>query len=99
MAPSFNIQKLTTELGSRNAGAPSKPDRHDYEEIIIVTKGNPQHFIDFNKETITPPLVIYVAQGKIHQFRPDTKTEGWAIRYATEFILQSRFQPCFGKTV
>ncbi|MBS1600781.1 MAG: helix-turn-helix domain-containing protein [Bacteroidetes bacterium] len=91
MTQAFEIIKLTPELSRKYADMPSKPHRHDYEEIIIVSKGNPQHFIDFNKETITPPIVIYVAQGKIHQFLPDTKTEGWAIRYKTEFIPESRF--------
>ena len=91
MNQSFSILKLTPELSKQYADAPSKPHRHDYEEIIIIAKGNPQHFIDFNKETITPPLVIYVAQGKIHQFLPDLNTEGWAIRYKNEFIPQSRF--------
>ena len=91
MTQSFDIIKLTPELVRHYANAPSKPHRHDHEEIIIVAKGNPQHFIDFNKETITPPLVIYVAQGKIHQFLPDANTEGWAVRYKNEFIPQSRF--------
>ena len=91
MTQSFGIIKITPALAKQYADAPSKPHRHDYEEIIIVAKGNPQHFIDFNKETISPPLVIYVAQGKIHQFLPDAKTEGWAIRYKNEFIPQSRF--------
>ncbi|GAB2811271.1 AraC family transcriptional regulator [Ferruginibacter profundus] len=91
MTQSFNIIKLTPELARQYAGTPSQPHRHNYEEIIIVAKGSPQHFIDFNKETITPPLVIYVAQGKIHQFLPDVNTEGWAIRYKNEFIPQSRF--------
>ena len=91
MTASFDIIKLTPELSKQYANAPAKPHRHDYEEIIIVSKGSPQHFIDFNKETITPPLVIYVAQGKIHQFLPDKNTEGWAVRYKNEFIPQSRF--------
>ena len=91
MDQSFDIVKLTPELSRQYADAPSKPHRHNYEEIIIVAKGNPTHFIDFNKETITPPLVIYVAQGKIHQFVPDAHTEGWAIRYKNEWITQSRF--------
>lgn len=91
MTQSFEILKFTTELSIQYADAPPKPHRHDYEEIIIVAKGNPQHFIDFNKETIIPPLVVYVAQGKIHQFLPSTYIEGWVIRYKNEFIPQSRF--------
>lgn len=91
MKQSFDIIRLTPEISKKLADSPGKPHRHDYEEIIIVTNGSPQHFIDFNKETIQPPLVIYVAQGKIHHFIPDDHTEGWAIRYKNEFIPQSRF--------
>jgi AraC-like DNA-binding protein len=91
MDQSFEILKLTTELSTQYAASPSKPHRHVYEEIIIVTKGSPQHFIDFNKETIAPPVFIYVAMGKIHQFLPDIYTEGWALRYKNEFIHESRF--------
>lgn len=91
MQQSFHIIKLTPELAKQYADKPSMPHRHDYEEIIIVAKGNPQHFIDFNKETIAAPLVIYVAQGKIHQFLPDVNTKGWAVRYKNEFIPESKF--------
>ncbi len=87
----FDILKLTPELSKQYANTASKPHRHDHEEIIIISKGSPQHFIDFKKETITAPLIIYVAQGKIHQFLPDTNTAGWAVRYKNEFIPQSRF--------
>lgn len=87
----FEIIKLTPELSNHYAGQPGKPHRHDYEEIIIVAAGHPTHFIDFNKQAITAPKVIYVAQGKIHQFIPDAATAGWAIRYKNEFIPDSRF--------
>ena len=91
MTQSFKIFKLTPELAMRFANEMPKPHRHEYEEIIIISRGNPIHFIDFNKETIMPPTVIYVAQGKIHQFLPDTQTTGWVIRYKNEFIPESRF--------
>lgn len=91
MTPSFDIVKLTAEMSVQYVAAPSKTHRHDHEEIIIITKGSPQHFIDFNMETIAAPVVIYVAQGKIHQFLPDAHTEGWVISYTNEFVPQSRF--------
>jgi AraC family transcriptional regulator, transcriptional activator of pobA len=91
MDQAFDIIKLTPELSRQYAITPSKLHRHDYEEIIIVKSGSPQHFIDFHKETLVPPVGIYVAQGKIHQFLPDHHTEGWAIRYKNEFIPESRF--------
>jgi len=91
MNQTIEIIQLTAELSKQFAAAPSRPHRHEYEEIIIITKGTPWHFIDFKKETIEPPVAIYVAQGKIHQFKPDDQTEGWVIRYQNEFIPDSRF--------
>lgn len=91
MEHSFDIFKLTPELSIGYAAAPSKPHRHDYEEIILVTSGSPDHFIDFKREKLSAPLMIYVAQGKIHQFLPDKQTACWVIRYKNEFIKESRF--------
>jgi AraC-like DNA-binding protein len=91
MTGAFEILKLTPELAKQYAGTPSLPHRHAYEEIIIITKGNPAHFIDFNKEILTAPVMVYVAQGKIHQFVPDLQTEGWALRYKNEFMPQTKF--------
>jgi AraC family transcriptional regulator, transcriptional activator of pobA len=87
----FDIIKITPALSAIYAKAPAQPHRHNYEEIIIVATGQPVHFIDFNKAGITAPVVIYVAQGKIHQFMPDKLTTGWAIRYKNEFIPESKF--------
>jgi AraC family transcriptional regulator, transcriptional activator of pobA len=87
----FNIIKITSALSAVYANAPAEPHRHNYEEIIIVASGEPVHFIDFNKASIAAPGVIYIAQGKIHQFLPDKYTTGWAIRYKNEFIPESKF--------
>lgn len=67
------------------------PHRHDYEELLIFTKGNPTHFIDFIEEKVSAPVVIYVAQGRVHEIRPDVETRGWCIRYQCGFIPESNF--------
>jgi AraC-like DNA-binding protein len=67
------------------------PHRHNYEELLIITKGKPSHFIDFMEEETPAPVVIYVPQGKIHEFKPDLQTRGWCIRYSNEFIPESNF--------
>ncbi|MEI7734740.1 MAG: hypothetical protein WCI49_04710 [Ferruginibacter sp.] len=60
----IDIIKLTPDLLKQYSGIPSKQHRHKYEEIIIVSKGSPSHFIGFNTATFTAPLVIDVALGK-----------------------------------
>jgi AraC-like DNA-binding protein len=70
---------------------PTSPHRHDHEELIIVTHGHPTHFVDFSSELLEPPVIIYVAHGKVHSFVPDEETKGWVIRYTSNFIPQSAF--------
>jgi len=43
------------------------------------------------EEKLQSPVIVYVAQGKIHSFIPDAETLGWVIRYKNEFVPESRF--------
>jgi AraC family transcriptional regulator, transcriptional activator of pobA len=87
----FDMFVLSEEVVHEIRRHPTKPHRHDYEELLIITRGNPVHFIDFFKETLAAPVVIYVAQGKVHEFMPDESTRGWCIRYQNNFIQKSNF--------
>ena len=87
----FVIQKISHELVEMIMMNPSEPHRHDHEELIIVTHGHPSHLIDFTAELLNPPVIVYVAQGKVHSFIPDENTRGWVIRYTNDFIPQSSF--------
>ena len=87
----FNIFEITEVRVKKILSTPIEPHMHDHEEIIILIKGNPEHFIDFNKVSLAAPIIIYVAQGKIHRFVPDINTRGWVIRYNSEFVTGSRF--------
>jgi AraC family transcriptional activator of pobA len=86
----FTIFELTKEMSENFLKGTFKPHRHDWEELIIVTSGNPCHFIDFTRTQLQPPVAVYVAKGKIHSFIPDENTRGWVIQY-NDFIPQSRF--------
>ncbi len=87
----FSIFEITAELAERIASTTIQPHRHDYEEIIVVTEGNPCHFIDFRRDQLTAPIAAYVAMGKVHQINPDADTRGWAIRYTNEFLPVESF--------
>ncbi|HTX87684.1 MAG TPA: AraC family transcriptional regulator [Bacteroidales bacterium] len=92
MHPPFHIFELTAELARRIVESPSGPHRHDYEELLFLTEGNPCHYIDFRREQLIPPVVTYVAMGKVHQFNPDLGSRGWAMRYAPEWMPESSFR-------
>jgi AraC-like DNA-binding protein len=91
MEPSFQIFKLDAATIDEIVADPPAPHRHEYEELVVILDGNPEHFIDFHKQTVTAPLLIYVSKGKIHQFMPDKNTRGWLIQYQNEFIPQTNF--------
>lgn len=91
MTEPFTIFPLTKQLVQKYLGGNFKNHRHEYEEILVLLTGRPQHFIDFNKETLHTPLIVYVAKGKIHNFIPDADTTGWVIRYQGELLPDNRF--------
>src|SRR5690348_11690480 len=86
----FAITELTAEMKSEVTQI-SEPHRHDFEEVIIVTQGNPYYLLDAKKIHLSPPNAVYVALGKIHEFIPDADTRGYAVKYSNEFIPQSSF--------
>jgi AraC-like DNA-binding protein len=87
----FTIFSITEEIVRDILKNPPSPHRHDHEELLIITRGAPVHYIDFIEEKSSAPYVIYIAQGKIHEFIPDLKTRGWCIRYKNEFTGDSNF--------
>lgn len=87
----FKILKITKEITEPVILNPVEPHRHDHEELLIITHGKPVHYLDFTKEELQSPVILYVAQGKVHSFIPDGDTRGWVIRYKNELVPQSRF--------
>lgn len=86
----FAIIELAAEM-KRMVTPISEPHRHDFEEVIIVTQGNPHYLLDAKKMHVSSPAAVYVALGKVHEFIPDTDTKGYAVKYSNEFIPQSNF--------
>lgn len=87
----FKIVKLTKEITGSAMKNPMGPHRHEHEELLIITHGRPIHALDFAKDELQSPVIVYVAQGKVHNFIPDAATEGWVFHYKNELLPQSRF--------
>jgi AraC family transcriptional regulator, transcriptional activator of pobA len=86
----FSISELTAEMKGVATGI-NEPHRHDFEQVIIVTQGNPYYLLDAKKVNLAPPIAVYVAPGKAHEFIPDIDTRGYTVNYTSEFIPQSNF--------
>ena len=87
----FEIYELTDAIIHKVIASPSPLHRHDFEEFLILTDGKPVHFIDTFRHELETPVIVYVAEGKVHQFLPDEHTKGWVIKYKSEFIPDSSF--------
>jgi AraC-like DNA-binding protein len=87
----FKIARITKEITGPLIINPVQPHRHDHEELLIITHGSPVHHVDYVEERLQSPVIVYVAQGKIHSFIPDAATLGWVIRYKNELVPESRF--------
>ncbi len=85
----FDISAFTPEIIQEVILEDLGPHRHDEEELIIITSGSLEHYIDFQYEVVTAPSVCYVPMGKLHKLMPRVGLEGWVITYKNEFIPDS----------
>lgn len=91
----FHIFKLTNDDALKISSHPDEPHNHDFEELIIVNKGQVEHFIDFEAKNYNAPLVSFVTKGKVHRVIPkplNGECDIWAIRFKSEFVPESTFQ-------
>lgn len=86
----FHIFEITKELVETIHGKSERAHFHDFEELIIVTEGSLEHYIDFQAEVIAAPFVSYVSLGKMHKVVIHNDLRGWIINYQNEFIPDSK---------
>lgn len=82
----FHIYEVTAEIVKTILSDPAEAHWHDFEEVILVTEGGLEHFIDFKLETVNAPGVCYVPAQKTHRLLPQTDLRAWVINYKAEFI-------------
>lgn len=91
----FNIFRFTTADAKALEGKSIEPHVHDFEELIIGSKGKISHFIDFEDETVHAPFISFVTRGKPHLLRPKThhgECDLWVIRFRSEFMSEVIFK-------
>lgn len=93
----FNITRFSASQGKKMSDFIFEPHTHEFEELVICSRGKIEHFIDFKSTILQAPLISYVSKGKSHRvtFLRDNDNgypEGWIFRFKSEFIPESRFQ-------
>lgn len=63
------------------------PHRHDFFEILYLSKGSGFHVIDGNKYNIQPPCVFFMSPGQAHKIEFSSDIEGYIFIFTPEFYL------------
>ena len=61
------------------------PHRHDFYEILFLSKGSGYHIIDNNQYEITPPCVFFLSPGQAHKLSLSHDIEGHIFLFTPEF--------------
>ncbi len=63
------------------------PHRHDFFEVLYLSKGSGFHVIDGNKYEIQPPCVFFMSPGQAHKIEFSNDIEGYIYIFTPEFYL------------
>lgn len=90
MEQPFVILKITQALVEEIRAKREDAHFHDFEELVIVTEGSLEHYIDFQMELVQAPAASYVSMGKMHRVVERDDLRGWIIKFQNEFIPESK---------
>jgi AraC family transcriptional regulator, transcriptional activator of pobA len=63
------------------------PHRHDFFEVLYLSRGSGFHIIDGNKYEIQPPCVFFMSPGQAHKIEFSSDIEGYIFIFTSEFYL------------
>lgn len=63
------------------------PHRHDFFEVLYLSKGSGFHVIDGNKYEIKPPCIFFMSPGQAHKIEFSSDIEGFIFIFTPEFYL------------
>lgn len=63
------------------------PHRHDFYEVLYLSKGSGYHIIDSNKYKIKPPCVFFLSPGQTHKLELSNDIDGYIFLFTSEFYL------------
>lgn len=63
------------------------PHRHDFFEVLYLSKGSGFHIIDGNKYEIQPPCVFFMSPGQAHKIEFSGDIEGYIFIFTSDFYL------------
>ncbi|TPN84741.1 helix-turn-helix domain-containing protein [Aquimarina algicola] len=64
----------------------SKPHRIKFHSLLIITKGQGEHTIDFIPQKLYPGVIIPLTKEQVHHFEKPLQVEGFVISFEEHFI-------------
>lgn len=90
-SPERNSQQFQVEVFDANRHFSVKyPHRHDFFEVLYLSKGSGFHVIDGNKYEIKPPCVFFMSPGQAHKLEFSSDIEGYIFIFTAEFYLMNQ---------
>lgn len=65
----------------------NQPHRHDFYNILFVTKGSGTHTIDFTTYEVQPCSIFFLTPGQIHSWSLSKDIKGYTIFFKPDFYL------------
>ncbi len=87
-AVSFGISKMEDIYVKRN-GKVDEPHRHNYYTVLIIKQAKGLHKIDFNSYELSDRQIFFVAPGQVHQVIEFEKSEGFAMTFSNQFLIEN----------
>ncbi|SEL82645.1 transcriptional regulator, AraC family [Aquimarina amphilecti] len=84
----FDIKKME-DIYNKSAGKVDLPHRHDFYIIILTSKAQGIHIIDFNEFLLKDRQVFFLSPGQVHQIRETQKPDGWVITFSRQFLVKN----------
>jgi AraC-like DNA-binding protein len=63
------------------------PHRHDFYEVLYLSRGSGYHIIDSNRYKIEPPCIFFMTPGQTHKLELSHDIDGYIFLFAPEFYL------------
>ncbi len=87
-SPGRGSQQFQVEVFDANRHFSVKyPHRHDFFEVLYLSKGSGFHVIDANKYEIKPPCIFFMSPGQAHKIEFSGDIEGYIFIFTAEFYL------------
>jgi len=84
---SVGVKRL--EQGFREINNIKSSHRHNFYQILWVTKGRGTHFIDFNDYPVKPHSLYFLSPGQVHGWKLTEEVTGYGIVFTNEFFSRS----------